>query len=237
MPEENVFNTPVEPVVEDPALTKQIEELKEKGVDELAKGKAHADQFIEFLKEQNAQLKAEVDARVDAAATLEEFKKKQEESAIPKQEEPTGSRLGEEDVKNLVEQTITQKAEQATVASNQATVDAKVKEVYGDKAAEFVAAKAVALNLSVEDLGSLAARSPAAFFSLVGMVETTPSAPVVTQQGVNTEALGNRPQANAIGTWGHYQTLRKENPKNYYSPRVQAQMFEDRKRLGEDFYK
>lgn len=238
MSEETVFNTPTEPVVEkvDGALTKQIEELKERGVDELAKKSAHADQFIEFLKEQNAAQKVELDARIDAAATLEEIKNKQE-VVVPKQEEPTGSRLDPEDVKNLVEQTIVQNAEKKTVETNQAAVDAKVKEVYGEKASEFIAAKAIELGLSVTDLGGVAARSPTAFFNLVGMVAQQPSAPAGTTQGINTEALEQRHTPNAEGTWGYYERLRKENPKEYFSPRVQQRLFADRKRLEENFYK
>jgi len=242
---DNVFETtPNDEVVSPQAVTEeQVEELKERGIEELAKGKAHADRFIDFLEEQNKSLKDELDKRVTAEASLEEIKKAAAEKATVAREtevseERTSSGLKPEDIKALVVESISEDNKEKKVQSNIAEVDRRVKEVYGDKAQEFIDSKAVALGLNKNDLGQLAAMSPKAFFDMVGMSDITSSdlmpAPTST---INPEALANQsPGAAKPGTDKYYKELRKKDPKHFYTPGVQQRLFKDRERLGEKFY-
>jgi hypothetical protein len=216
-------------------LNKKIEELKDKSPEELAKGKAHADMFIDFLKEQNKNLKEELDKRVNAEDLLKELKETRTKEDTKVSEEPTGSGLKPEDIESLVQKSLKNASEKEIATRNVSLVDAKVRETYGDKAEEFIKSKAKELGLGLQYLGDVAARSPVAFFNLVGLDKgnTTPFEP--TKSTVNTEAAFSSSN-NTPGTNKHYTELRKKDPRKFYSPQVQKQMFEDRKRLGEKFY-
>jgi len=243
MPEETVFQEPTEkpsgenkPVA---ATQEEVDKLKERGLDDLAKGKAHADRFIDFLEEQNKSLKTELDTRLTAEATLEEMKKKGPEKSEVS-EEVTTPGLKPEDLDSLVDKRISESRRQETVSANIAEADAKVKAVYGDKASEFIEGKCRELGLSKADLGEMAAKSPKAFLDLMGVSskqeETTPAGSTST---INPEALANNSSgAEATpGTNKWYMIQRKENKAKFYSPAVQRRLFKDRERLGEDFYK
>lgn len=212
-------------------LDHKIEELKTKPVEELAKGKAHADQFIEFLKEQNAQLKEELDKAVPAEKVLEEIKTKQSEVS----EENTNSGLNPEDIDSLLEQKLEHREAQKSAEANILAVDAKVREVYGDKAQDFIDAKARELGFSKEDLGAMAAKSPQAFFNLVGMNAQSKGTASVVESTVNTETMSQTTGVRE-GTKAWYDQIRKQDKKKFYSPEVQQKLFRDRERLGDAFY-
>lgn len=247
MPEDNVFEaTPAnkeEVVTKETVSQEEVDKLKERGLDSLAEGKAHADRFIDFLEEQNKGLKEELDKRVTAEASLEDMKKVAAEKAAETREtevseEPTSSGLKPEDIKALVAEEISEANKNKKVQGNIAVVDSRVKEVYGDKAVSFIEDKAKELGLTKTDLGNLAAQSPKAFFDMVGMSDITPSENIPAPTGtVNPEALANQ-SSDAVkpGTHKYYNDLRKKDPRNFYTPAIQQRLFKDRERLGEKFY-
>ena len=244
---DNIFEEqkPSEPSVIAPedneAMNKTIEELKARGVDELAKGKAHADQFIEFLKDQNESLKEDLEGKVNAEKLIEELKNQKEVEPKVSEEgvQPTG--LNPEDIQSLVKDSIEQSKKEENLQHNVGVADQKVKEIYGDKANEFMTSKAQELGLSLAYLGDVAATSPDAFFKMVGLEGAT--APVdqapSSSPSINTEALADQSNINAVkpGTYRYYSQLRRDNPGNFYTAKVQQQLFKDRERLGEEFNK
>lgn len=243
MSEETVFSEPTEnpsekktPVA---ATQDEVDKLKERGLDELAKGKAHADRFIDFLEEQNKSLKEELDTRLTAAQTLEEIKNRAPEKTEVS-EEPTSSGLKPEDIDTLVDKRISESRRQETVDANIAEADAKIKSIYGDKAESFMEEKCRELGLSKADFGEMAAKSPRAFFDLVGVTpkkgDETPAPTVGT---INADALAIHSPGDGFtpGTHKWYNEQRKKDKAKFYSPEVQRRLFKDRERLGEDFYK
>ena len=229
LPQENVLDV-------------KIEENKKKGVEELAKGKAHADQFIEHLKGELATMKKDLDEALDEAnkrksaeAVLEELKTRQSQKDVAENaEEPTGSSLNSETIKSLVKESISEEQRKVVFQANVQEVDRAIKEKYGDKGKEFIANKATELGLTVAELGGLAAKSPSGFFNLVGMaVETRTPAPTKGTITPGTQ-LSNQPKA---GTKAYYDVMRQKDKKLFYTPAVQAQLFKDRERLGLDYYK
>jgi hypothetical protein len=217
----------------DPVLETKIEELKTKSVDELAKGKAHADQFIDFLKEQNNQLKEELDKRLTAEKALEELKAARNTEVA---EEHTSSGLKPEDMEARIVETVQKLEERKSVEANIVAVEKAVKDKYGEKSKEFIHGKAAELGMSPADLGNIAAKSPIAFFNLVGLEKPASSGIRSSEGTINTEAFSQTTNLTA-GTKAYYDKIRKENPAQFYDPKVQQQMFKDRKRLGQDFYK
>lgn len=241
---ENVFDeTPNEKPSEEPkpvaATQEEVDALKERGLDDLAKGKAHADRFIDFLEEQNKSLKTELDSRLTAEATLAEIKKKGPEKTEVS-EEVTASGLKPEDLDSLVDKRIDESRKQETVSRNIKEADAAVKAVYGDKANSFIEGKCVELGLSKADLGEMAAKSPKAFLNLMGVsTKEVEKSPAVSGGTISPEAAAiHSSGAEATpGTNKWYNEQRKKDKAKFYSPAVQRRLFKDRERLGEDFYK
>ena len=246
MPEETVFaDTPeTKPVVEatpDPVLQEDVDKLKERGLDELAKGKAHADRFIDFLEAQNKDLKSELDTRLSAEATLQEIKQSRASEVSEERTtsglKPDDDAVSDEDIVSLVDKRIGEAAQNKIVQDNILLVDKKIKGIYGDKAGAFIDEKAAELGLSKEALGELAAQSPKAFFDMVRVEDKPSGGPAMTTGTVNPEALAvHSPGDVKPGTDRWYKALRKEDKVHFYTPAVQQRLFKDRERLGDKFY-
>jgi hypothetical protein len=50
---------------------------------------------------------------------------------------------------------------------------------------------------------------------------------------INTEGVNM--QSSTERNWTYYQNLRRENPNQYYSPKVQQQLMKDKLRMGDRF--
>lgn len=234
----NVFNdnTPnQDTVVTPPAEEPTLEQLKAE-LAALRKAKEHADPFIDHLKRQINEMREEMEKMAKPEEILEEIKKLQTKNAegdgsvTPKTIDP-------EEVSRLVEETVTKREAARKAEENVMKVDAEVRKQYGDKAKEFVAEKAAELGMTPAELGATAARSPEAFYRLVGLkveAKTPDTSPM--KGSVNPVALGNGSQP-VEGTFKWYQELRAKDRKAYFDPKTQQKMLADAKRLGPDFYK
>lgn len=212
-------------------------------VEDLAKAKLHADEFIEQLKNEGHELRQDLDQRLNAEEMLEEIKKTRDEITAKAAEAGAGATtpgLDKEAISALVSDSIAESDRQKVSEQNILTVDTKMKELYGDKATEVLKKKAAELNVGVDFLKGVAEKSPDAFFNTIGVSTpkgtTTPGAPT---GGTNSEALrvvneGSQVEAN---TWEHFEKIRKENPRRYFSTEVQNKLFEARKNNPEGFYK
>lgn len=210
----------------------------------LAKGKLEADEHIKNLETQLTQMREDLNKQDYAAQLLQQLEGK---ASAPTNEKPlesnnnnnggtntegnTNLAVSEDDLKSLVEKTLTERETQATVQQNIATVDAKLQETYGTEARNILVNKSQELGISVERMQDLAAESPSAFFALIGEKQQTFKP--ITQGSVRTEAVGVKP--NAERDFNYYQTMRRENRSLYYTPKMQQQMMEDRQRLGDKF--
>ena len=220
------------------------DDKKYKDNEGLANAYQNADGFIEQMKTENAQLREELDKRLNGEDMLSEIKrerKEQQDQAQAAAQENTTSKLDEQSLSELISKTVTGMDAEKVSTSNIMTVDAKMKEVYGvDKATEVTAIKAKELGLSVDYLGSVAAKSPQAFYNLIGLSQTAkPTTPVVTASTTNTQAVHEVNKGTAIqeGTWESFEALRKSDPRKYFTPSIQNQLFKSRNEKGPDgFY-
>lgn len=235
---EGIF-TPETPETDEPEVpAEKLEELKGRGLDGLAKKAAHADQFIDFLKEQAKELKAELDRvsaekqKAEAALVLKDARQ------VEPVEEDTGADttagLSPDAIKSLVSEEIENRTKRGVAESNQLEVDGKVKELYGDRAKEFVEGKAAELGLTMAYLAALAAKSPNAFYNLVGVNAKSAGTPAPT---VGTRTAPDTSGSAAPGTKKYYDALRRQDRTKFFSPEVQSKLFKDRVRLGDAFYK
>ena len=225
-------------------LSKLVEEKGENwnNPEVLAKGKLESDRYIKELEAQLEQMRGDLGKQDYAAQLLEQLKGKAPEtttdnlSASQKEygstdEGNTSPGLSENDLKSLVEKTLTDREKQATVQQNLATVESKMSELYGTDAAAKVQERAQELGMSVARMSELAQESPNAFFNLMGEPDVRPA--TMTRGSVNTESVGVKNGGER--DFAYYQKLRRENRSLYYTPKMQQQMIEDKMRLGSKF--
>ena len=207
----------------------------------LAKGKLEADGYISNLESQLTELREELNKQDYSKTLLDQLHEQAADPTTAKLGEPsnnsstnsqnTTASLSEDDLKSLVEKTLTEREKGTALANNLSLVDQELEKSFGTEAKTKVANKAKELGMSMERMREIAAESPQAFFSLIGEPEKTFS-PMV-QGSVRTEGVNM--QNSTERDFSYYQKLRRENRNLYYSAKTQQQMFQDKDRLGEKF--
>ena len=207
----------------------------------LAKGKLEADGYIKTLEEQLATMREDMKKQDYQSQILEQLQNKAAETTTAQTAMPnnngstetqnTTASLSENDLESLVEKTLVKREQDSVIKQNLTQVDQELEKSFGTEAAATVQEKAKELGMSMERLRDIAAESPSAFFTLIGQPQKTFS-PMV-QGSVRTEGVNM--QASNTRDWQYYQKLRRENPNQYYSPKVQQQMIQDRMNMGDKF--
>lgn len=209
----------------------------------LAKGKLEADRYISELEAQMNQLREDLKKEDYAEKILQEIRNKATESNTVNQSLPNNdtvgtaeddtpqSSLSEEDLKSLVEKTLTEREVQNTVAQNLKVVDEELVKQYGTEAQKTIAKKSEELGISMDRMKEIASESPTAFFALIG--EGKKNFNPMVNSSVRTEGVNLQPSTER--DWNYYQKLRRENRDLYYTPKVQQQLMQDKLRLGEKF--
>lgn len=216
----------------------------------LARGKLEADRFIERLKQEKAELLKDLNARI----SLEDFVKTMKDQTrsnqsldtstndpgntnnqhhngeVPKQQEDVLKQ-----VQNLINTTLETHSRQSQQAQNEAAVVSKLQEVWGKGYSNKIAAKAEELGLGKDFLRDLARSNPNAFLKIVGadQVDTSnPNAHSPPTSRLNANSLNQNTSKNHQ----YYEKLRKENPRHYWTPSVQAEIHKQVAALGPKFY-
>lgn len=246
---------PQEPVATEPNQTEtQTQEsflnklVMEKGEnwkdpEVLAKGKIEADSYIKQLEKQLEEMRTDLSKqeRMDqilahlegkaSAATTDALKAPDANTGSTNQDH-TSPGISETDLESLVEATLTKREAEATASQNLATVEKQMSEAFGTDAQNKLKQRAQELGLTMERMEGLAKESPSAFMSLMGQADT--HKPVnMTRGSVNTESVSMG--RNGERDFSYYQKMRRENRSQYYTPKIQQQMMEDRARLGDRF--
>ena len=209
----------------------------------LAKGKMEADAYIKNLEDQLSQMRDDLGKQDYAAKLLQQLEGRASASTTDKPLESntntsgtvteghTNLAVSENDLKSLVEKTLTERELQATANQNISAVDSKLQDMYGTEASNVLLNKSKELGISLERMQNLASESPSAFFTLLGKKQE--SFKPMTQGSVRTDGVAM--QSSAQRDWSYYQKLRRENRNEYYSPKVQQQLMEDKMRMGDKF--
>jgi len=242
-PEQLTEQTQLETAPQESYLQKLVEAKGEnwKDPEVLAKGKLEADGYIKNLEDQLATLREDMKKQDYQAQLLEQLQNKATGTttvgtATPNnngstETQNTTASLSENDLESLVEKTLVKRERDSVIKQNLTQVDQELQKSFGTEAAAKVQEKARELGMSMERLRDIAAESPTAFFSLIGQPQKSFN-PMV-QGSVRTEGVNM--QASNVRNWNYYQNLRRENPNQYYSPKVQQQMIQDRMQMGDKF--
>lgn len=209
----------------------------------LAKGKLESDKYIAELERQLKEMQEDLKKEDYAEKILQEIRNKATDTSNVSQSLPNNNTAGtkdettpqaslsEEDLKSLVEKTLTEREKQSTVSQNLKLVEEELTKQYGTETSAILKSKSEELGISMKRMEELASESPSAFFALLGEKKKVFNPMVnssVRTEGVNLQASSDR-------NWQYYQNLRRENRNLYYTPKVQRQLMEDKARLGDKF--
>ena len=191
---------------------------KYKTVDDLAKAYINADDFIEKLKAENHELKEKATAAKTIDDVLERLQQRQTT-------EPVDQQASVADLTSLVEQAVTGLESKKQREANLLLADAKMKELFGEKAGDKFAEIAVTPELKQVYM-QLAAVDPNKFVALFSGSKPI-STGVETGGSVNTTmsySSTNGVRMNTEGTKEYFDNIRRTNPSQYYSQDFQLKM-------------
>lgn len=204
---------------------------------DLARAKAEADAFIAKLLQEKRDVEAELQTRSNEAAFLDQLKSViQPVSTQPPVTPPTQSdnrqTVDQDAIEALVQKAIEERTAKAERERNQTAVVKRLTDTFGPQYTQHIAKWAKDVGVPADWLNDLAARSPQAFYKMLG-IEDTPAAPIVAPQTVvNPAATAHRGQ---VKDWNYYKQIMKTDPAKFNSPAIQKEMFESARQLGPNF--
>lgn len=214
------------------------ESKKYKTPKELAYAKAHADATIEQLKTEQNELRSELQTRLNLEKFLDQLKtsvpqRSNDDSQDHRETDQDKSVMSPEDLERLVVTKLNQLESQKSATQNIDVVRNKLREVYGPNYAQKLKSQAVELGMTEQELQAVAARSPNAAFKLLGLDTKRTTEDFTSPPRSQVMSL---PRGEKRG-FNYYEDIRKKNVHEYFSPKIQNEMFEARKQMGaESFY-
>lgn len=216
-----------DPTVTTPDAAVEAVKAKFKGdLDAIAKGKAEADSFIETLKREQAELRADLQKALNAEDQLAKLRQELEElrnATKAPTKDNTSPEFTEDSIRSIVSETITKEERNRTALQNVSAANSAMVEHFGslDKAVEAVRTKAAEMGLTVEDFKQIAEKSPSAFQKMVlgdtkGASETGP----LKVNGAPTTTVAPKGTPTP-GTKEFFDEIRKADPRRYWDPKVQ----------------
>jgi hypothetical protein len=221
----------------DTTATNPVEALvgegkKFKTVEDLAKGKIASDEHIANLERELAGLREAAAPKFDAEKQLEtlraEIQALRADPSKGRSQEVTPPAVMEDRIAAIVQASLTRAEQNRTVTQNVMAANDAIVTAYGslEAAAAAVNAKAAELNMSLEDLKGIAAKSPTAFQRIIlgeaqkggneAPFRPNASAPVLK----DGTPLGNAKP----GTKEYFEGMMKTDRKKYWSTEVQMQL-------------
>lgn len=190
---------------------------KYKTVDELAKAYLNADDFIQTLKAENHELKEKTVSAKTIDEVLERMKQQQTTEAGDNHA-PSVT-----DITNLVEQAVTGLETKRQKEQNLLRADKLMKESFGEKAGEKFSELAVTPELKRVYM-ELAAVDPDKFVALFGVGKKGPGQTVDVGNNTSTTNFTASARNATFGTKEFFDSVRRTDPKRYYSQDFQIQL-------------
>lgn len=208
------------------------DDKKFKDVAALARGKAEADAYIKQLTERLDEARKELGSRTNLEDFLKEMKTLREPAPPLNVQEPVkpagGPVLDDSTLEEKILRILEQKSQKDVGESNLDRVKRVLNEQLGPNARATVTNKSTELGMSVQELENLAARSPSAFFTLVGVSEQRPVSPSPVAPRGSVNSLGsNRPAG--VKNAAYFANLKQTNPAAYWDKGTTAEMIKARK--------
>jgi hypothetical protein len=213
---------------------------KFKTVDDLARGKIEADNYIQQLTNEQKELRqayAELESQLKAGQTVEDVLRKMQGSRGSEDGNQPGSTIAPEDILKLVDDRLSKSRQDETRRANEAESQAAILKHFNNneqKAREFVQQEARRLGMDPKALKEIGASSPAAFTRLLGLSQSRATGPNI-QSEVNSDAQNDG--YGGVRNEAYYRDLRTKLGPKFWEPNIQQQRMRDRQSLGERYYK
>ena len=219
---------------------------KYKTADEAIKALYHSQKFIPRLEQELREERAKLQERKngeDLLALLEAKLKAPSNEPSPKVNENkdpsnTGNPMTQDDITNLLKNTLAQDRAQEQATNNLNRVIETLKSAWGPGFQQDLRAKAQAMHVSEEYLSDLAKKSPDVFLSAVGLTAKkgngTASLDVLPTRSSQGSSFGS--SSNEVRNNDYYNKLMKDNKRAYWSQEVQSQLHKDALAMGEKFF-
>lgn len=210
---------------------------------DMARGKVEADNFIEALKREKEELRTEYLKIKDEAASrakLEDLIDQLSKAQRPASSEHTPANVDNQpkfdptQLESLVANEYQKNKKLEKEQANFRMVQDKLKEKYGDNFATVLQTQMEDLDLTAEQVNTLARTSPKAFFNTMELNEARKDQ---FQSPVNSSTRSNafQQKGSQKRTWQYYQDMKQKNPNLYLDPKTNLQMYKDHQELGSAF--
>lgn len=172
-------------------------EQKYKTVEDALKALQHSQSYIPNLKTEVDTLKAELAAAREKANKIDELERTLETLTQNNnsQVNTTPQGLSEEQIAELVVQTLQKTSTAAEKQKNISSVVNTMKEQFGEKAEEVFYNKAQELGLGKDEINQIAAKSPQAAFKLLGLGVPQGTNGMPNKSGYNGAAFQPTPES------------------------------------------
>lgn len=249
-----LFQTPnIEDTIEDDLTQDQKDYLNElvgegkkfKTVQDLARGKATSDGFIEQLKRELSDLRTELRSRKTVEEVLAERTSRNVNEPNPANnqqelgDDVNNKPLGLKDLESLLDRKLTEKEQLTARQRNLDQVKNALVDNWGSNYPQKLMQVARENGYSQQMLDQMAQENPNAFFRLVDLK------PSQTTNNFNLP-VNSRSTERTLGTtrkpgngWTYWQARKKEiGESRYYSPKEQQALWSDLQKFSseEDFY-
>jgi hypothetical protein len=229
-------------------LTELVGEGKKfKTPQDLARSKYEADSFIEVLKRQQDELRADyLKLREDntAKAKLEELigqlEAKQQQLASNNQPIVTEVKdkpptFDPKQIESLVSSEILKLRASEKEENNFNQVKVKLTERFGNNYQSALKQQIDELGLSESDINALARKSPTAFYKTLGLDTPVQQETFQAPPRSNQRSDNFKPKGGEKRTWSFYQEMKRNDPKRYLDPKTNVQIHNDMMALGDEF--
>lgn len=238
----------VDPTKVDPSKN-YLEELvgegkKFKSVDELARGKAESDAYIQTLTSKLDELRDELTKRKTVEEVADLLRSRQDK--VPSnhahddgdgEDEPVvPNSFKQEDIEALLEKKLQEKEAMSRAERNLNEVNEKLRNKFGDGASKVLMEKADQLGVSMEYLEAQAKANPKVFYRLIDLDRTTSSFTPHTPPSSSVNTVMSDGLGEGARTASYYEKLFKAQPHLRWDPKITIQQHKDAQRLKEKFF-
>ena len=203
-------------------------------VEDLAKSYAHSQEHIGKVEGSYKALQADLDKRLtveEMVAKLQTQKPEPVTTVVPEGDQNLVQGMKPEDVKSQIDTAVGDLSTRLQHQDNEKMVSDTLRDRLGaDVVGAALEEKAKAAGITVDDMRLLAQTNPMVVLAMFPEKTTTPSGTQL-HSSVNTDTTQFN-KSKPGRTFADYEKLRKENEREYFSQRVQSQMFDYAKQEG-----
>lgn len=191
----------------------------------LLKGKLEADAFIQRLQAEAEEMRKQIGKAQTLDEIMTQIKAANPTPPVPAQPLTTPEKPDADPAKltEIVSDLFAKRDAEARIKANRDLVEKTLREKWGADANLNLNKRASELGVTVDYLRTVANDSPAALFEILGVNRQAAPAPTpAAPRGVHVppSQVNGRDQA-------FYENLKRTNPSEYFSPKVQNQMYKD----------